>query len=55
MPVHIRELISEVSVTEGATGQPARRGAAGQANDTIMMLRRREEIAARTAADGLDD
>lgn len=55
MPVHIRELISEVTVTEGPTGQPASRGAARQANDTITMLRRREEIAVRTAADGLDD
>ena len=55
MAVHISELISEVTVTEGPTGQPASRGAASQANDAITMLMRREEIAARTAADGLDD
>jgi hypothetical protein len=54
MAVHISELISEVTVTEGPTG-PASRGAASQANDAITMLMRREEIAARTAADGLDD
>jgi hypothetical protein len=55
MPLHINELISEVIVTDTAPGQSAQRSTAREAGDGITMLRRREEIAARTSATGLDD
>jgi hypothetical protein len=53
MPLHISELISEVTVTDSATAPAQRPGT--QAADGVAMLRRREEIAARTAANGMDD
>jgi hypothetical protein len=55
MPLHINELVSEVTVTDSATGRSAQRSPGTPAADGIAMLRRREDIAARTAANGMDD